>query len=251
MEKNELHLFICLVTAHLIGDFLLQSKYVAFKKHKLTVLLYHGFIIAILSYILSGVWNAWFIFVFIFITHSVIDYYKTKINKQGAAPFLLDQFIHIVMIGVLISLMNRVWGISQGDDSIFWVDLLGISILKIMTVVSGLICAIRVGEILIGFMTQPLEEQMIIDDWIKNRGFRYGSRLIGKLERVMILLLFLIDQPMGIGFLITAKSILRFEKISDSQNRMESEYVIIGTLLSFVFGIVTGYVTVYVLKLLV
>jgi hypothetical protein len=43
------------------------------------------------------------------------------------------------------------------------------------------------------------------------------------------MLLLLIDQPGGIGFLFAAKSILRFGEIKDSQHRKMAEYILIGT----------------------
>ena len=44
-----------------------------------------------------------------------------------------------------------------------------------------------------------------------------GGRLIGRLERAMILMLVLAGQPDGIGFLIAAKSILRFNELARDQ----------------------------------
>ena len=41
-----------------------------------------------------------------------------------------------------------------------------------------------------------------------------GGQLIGRLERLMILMLLLADQPDGIGLLIAAKSILRFNELA-------------------------------------
>ena len=44
----------------------------------------------------------------------------------------------------------------------------------------------------------------------------------------------------SIGFLIAAKSVLRFNDIKGSDARKEAEYVLIGTLMSFAFSILTG-----------
>ena len=46
----------------------------------------------------------------------------------------------------------------------------------------------------------------------------------------------------AIGFLVAAKSVFRFGEIKDPQNREEAEYILIGTLLSFVIAITVGYV---------
>jgi hypothetical protein len=70
-----------------------------------------------------------------------------------------------------------------------------------------------------------------------------GGRLIGRLERLMILLLVLVDQPEGIGLLIAAKSILRFGELTREADRRVSEYVIIGTLASFAWALATAFAT--------
>jgi hypothetical protein len=58
----------------------------------------------------------------------------------------------------------------------------------------------------------------------------------------------LVDQPAAIGFLIAAKSILRFDMASES--RAAGEYVIIGTLASFAWALVAAFATDYALTLL-
>ena len=55
-------------------------------------------------------------------------------------------------------------------------------------------------------------------------------------QRVLVLTFILLGEYQGIGFLVAAKSILRFGTVtqaSDYQRRI-SEYIIIGTLLSFI-----------------
>jgi hypothetical protein len=44
----------------------------------------------------------------------------------------------------------------------------------------------------------------------------------------------------AIGFLIAAKSILRFTDMKGNNLRKEAEYVLIGTLMSFTCSIITG-----------
>jgi len=60
--------------------------------------------------------------------------------------------------------------------------------------------------------------------------------------------LILINQPAGVGFLITAKSILRFGDVKESHQRKLTEYVIIGTFLSFGWGLLIATITQLALK---
>jgi len=49
--------------------------------------------------------------------------------------------------------------------------------------------------------------------------------------------------------LIAAKSIFRFGEIKEPKYRREAEYIIIGTLMSFSYGILISYATKYFLNL--
>jgi hypothetical protein len=75
------------------------------------------------------------------------------------------------------------------------------------------------------------------------RGFDQGGKLIGQLERALIFLLILAGQPASIGLLIAAKSVLRFGELKETEHRMEAEYIIIGTLMSFLFGAAAAFGT--------
>jgi hypothetical protein len=63
------------------------------------------------------------------------------------------------------------------------------------------------------------------------------------LERILVMLLVLMEQPNGIGFLIAAKSILRFGEIKDANQRKVAEYIIIGTFLSFGWALLISVLT--------
>ncbi|TWT95881.1 hypothetical protein Pla108_29580 [Botrimarina colliarenosi] len=69
------------------------------------------------------------------------------------------------------------------------------------------------------------------------RGFADGGKVIGRLERLLIYLFVLSNALGAVGFLIAAKSIFRFGELSDQKNRLEAEYITIGTLLSFAVGL--------------
>jgi hypothetical protein len=62
-----------------------------------------------------------------------------------------------------------------------------------------------------------------------------AGRWIGYLERILILTFILVQDYTAIGFLVTAKSIFRFEA-----TRQEGEYILLGTLLSFTVAILVG-----------
>ena len=58
----------------------------------------------------------------------------------------------------------------------------------------------------------------------------------------------LIQQYALIGFLIAAKSVLRYSDIKTNYDRKRVEYILIGTLLSFSIAIITGIFTLWIIK---
>ena len=105
-----------------------------------------------------------------------------------------------------------------------------------MTVaVIGLIVATLAGGPAVGLLMKPYDIPDLPD------GLPNGGRMIGLMERALIVLMVLVDQPAAIGFLIAAKSILRFDMASES--RAAGEYVIIGTLASFAWALVAAFAT--------
>jgi hypothetical protein len=75
------------------------------------------------------------------------------------------------------------------------------------------------------------------------RGFPDGGKLIGQLERFLIYLFVLAGRPEGVGFLVAAKSVFRFGELTKPANRLEAEYITIGTLMSFSWGLAVALVT--------
>jgi hypothetical protein len=67
-----------------------------------------------------------------------------------------------------------------------------------------------------------------------------AGKWIGIFERILIFTFVITNEYAAIGLLIAAKSILRFNETKKESARKESEYIIIGTLISFSFAILTG-----------
>lgn len=60
------------------------------------------------------------------------------------------------------------------------------------------------------------------------------------MERFLILTFILTETMEGIGFLLAAKSIFRFGDLNKAQELRTTEYILIGTLTSFVIAISIG-----------
>ena len=93
------------------------------------------------------------------------------------------------------------------------------------------------------FLQRFVFPQITLDGKLQTNDYKTQLQEL-EAERLMILMLLLADQPDGIGLLIAAKSILRFNELArDASDRRASEYVIIGTLASFAWAIATAWAT--------
>lgn len=93
-----------------------------------------------------------------------------------------------------------------------------------------------------GVLVARVAGHIVDENGLQLDGLKNGGRMIGQLERALIFLLILIGQPGGIGFLVAAKSILRFE---EAKKQPVAEYVLIGTLLSFTLAIAFSVLTLW------
>ena len=71
---------------------------------------------------------------------------------------------------------------------------------------------------------------------------------IGIFERLLVFIFIIINQFGAVGFLLASKSILRISKDSDEEGRKKTEYVLVGTLISFFIAILIGLTTKWLIK---
>lgn len=233
----EITLFLKLLLAHLLGQFFIQpKKWIQAKQVQSIRTPYFWLHIAIqssLSYVLVGDWPDWRIPLVIFISHGLIDFLKIKAHTwQPKIPslwiFAVDQVVHVL---VLIAL-------SSTAGSGLWVSAIGGIASKemLLVIVSFLLVSSPTG-IVIGLITSKLSQPVPL-----NEGLDRAGRLIGVLERILVLVFILADQFSAIGLLLASKSILRISRDDDKEARMKTEYVLVGTLLSFLAATAVGLV---------
>lgn len=121
----------------------------------------------------------------------------------------------------------------------------------------GVVVAVEWGGAFVGRAIKPFTDKLnevppntfrAVPDAGLPKGFADGGKTIGRWERLLIFLFVLAGAPAAIGFLVTAKSILRFGEIKDRESHREAEYIIIGTLMSFGFALVASALTRLVLS---
>ena len=239
MHPIVLQTLCVLITAHLIGDFVLQDKQlVKRKKSSFGWMILHSFIHAALAYLLLGCWTGWLVPLVVFAGHLLIDLVKSRMKRDNLFAFLLDQILHLVVIVLLVAFYLLPKGVAP-----LWFTLYPQSTLIVMVFLSAIILLTQAGGILIGHFVRPFQEQISIYYRPNKRGLEEGGKTIGWLERLLIFVFVLTGQYAGVGFLIAAKSIFRFGELKDSENRKEAEYIIIGTFASFLFALLVSLLT--------
>ncbi|MDZ4822292.1 MAG: DUF3307 domain-containing protein [Flavobacteriales bacterium] len=226
-------IFIKLLLAHLVGDFLLQSKATVEDKRKkkaASIHLYmHGVMHAALAWLLLFDWQYWWVAMYIFLIHTLIDTFKLYFDKHGRWHcFVIDQALHIVSILLVWCWIND-WTLLSECEFIFSNE--NFFVVATAYLFVSWPVAYLMKSILRSFHFKKVEA----DESLQNAG-----QAIGILERILTLTFILTGQYEVIGYLITAKSLLRFREGTIEEPRIQTEYLIIGTLLSFLFSLVVG-----------
>lgn len=231
--------FAALLFAHVCADFLLQSDQMAAAKHRRapTALLLHAVIVlatATLA-VAPAAPDAAVMIPLLVLTgaHIVIDLIKTFAPSTRLSAFLIDQAAHGATIWAVATWAPDLFGTGLWADQ-SWLP-------PTMVFLAGLLIATQAGGYAIGMLVRPYGRAF------RAEGLPRGGLLIGQLERGLIYLLILVGQPAAVGFLIAAKSVLRFD--ASKRKQKAAEYVIIGTLASFGWALVSAYASTALLDL--
>ncbi|MFV0604240.1 MAG: DUF3307 domain-containing protein [Niabella sp.] len=234
-------LFLQLILAHLIADFILQPATWVYEKERLqlksTKFYWHLALHFLCMMLLT--WDAKLMPLITVITviHGTIDYLKIKFQHQHKrTAFFLDQVLHVLAIAA------AVWFYEGANiNTIIWHD-------AYLPVITGLVWLTIPCSIVIRIIISSWSSQMQFKSTdIETKSLQSAGKIIGILERILVFIFILVNHWEAVGFLITAKSVFRFSDLKLAQDRKLTEYILIGTLLSFGIAIVTGIITKYLI----
>ncbi|NWQ43724.1 DUF3307 domain-containing protein [Bacillus sp. EB106-08-02-XG196] len=278
-------LLFCLILAHLIADFYLQTdemvkdKINYIKKHIGHHFLMNGLVL-IVFYMFNNkeigiINNLIILLLFIGISHYFIDFLKIKLqntikfsneeNLNQVSFFIIDQLLHLVCI---LLAGQFFLGIDLAGIHKFFLDgeklstvnavLFTLIVIIFATTVSGYLIKILLGSLPNQLLTfegkytfkNERQEALYTKNYNGNRALAeeynytiFGKhdlsrgKLIGYLERLLVLVLTFYSAYPAIGFIVAAKSIARFKQMDD---RNWAEYFLLGTLTSMFIGITLG-----------
>lgn len=221
-----------LLLAHLLGDFVFQSsKWIRDKQqmiHRSRYLYLHlGVHLILLVILLGNPTRYWLGILIIVISHFVIDLaklsFRTKMNDR--LLFFSDQLVHLLIILVVVTLY---------ESYSFQLEIL--SEPKVYLLAIAVVFTTRDSSIVMKLL---LAKWTASDDFSRDSLSQAGE-YIGMLERLFIFFFVVLNYWQSIGFLLAAKSVFRFGDLSKAKDRKLTEYMLIGTLLSFALAILSG-----------
>ena len=223
---------IKLLIAHLIGDFFIQPKSWVEEKEarklKSPKLYLHVAIHIFLMFLLVYDLTYWRLILLIGILHFIIDAFKLTLQKKKTKRlyFFADQILHIITIFSTYYLLY-----PNSIDLNFELNELHLMFLLAVLFLSYPTSIIMKVIFSKWNLSKIVSEKESLED---------AGTYIGILERILVFIFIVLNQWAAVGFLITAKSVFRFGDLSAAKERKLTEYVLIGTLISFGIAIITG-----------
>jgi|SRR5690554_380450 len=234
-----LTLTIKLLIAHVLGDFVFQPNgWVAdkkAKKHKSTYLYLHGLVhLLSLLLVLGFNWSYWPFIITIVGSHLTIDLAKLNLENSfnNNLLFITDQLLHLIVIGIVVYLIEP-----------FAVNLGLVFSTKFLLLILAILTVTAVSSIV---MKKLMNKWKLAEDNTED-SLNDAGKYIGILERLFVFGFIILNQWSAIGFLIAAKSVFRFGDLSRAKDRKLTEYILIGTLMSFGLAVFIGLLYKYVL----
>jgi len=245
------------VLSHVLTDFVFQSDSIVENKNELRLkgLFHHWLttfivmIIFLIPYELSVIVQFTLI---VSIIHILVDILKTIFvrgnpEKRGLFALIIDQLIHLATIILIIPLFN--FNLTDGFLNIIrkLSDYSGINlgrlpierviitlIVYLYIVFGGAVFMRKLFDYIYRNNTETVKRTFYAATNIEN--VKTG-KVIGILERTIVLTLFVTNNIASIAFVIAAKSLARFKNLSDKDF---AEYYLIGTLASVLLAMLGG-----------
>lgn len=251
-----MELLLLLLAAHFIGDFYLQPLQrveCRYQNHFKSPGLWKHFGVHLALYVVVfviapiAVVKALVAVAVLAFAHLITDYWKSY-RRPILRYFLIDQVIHIATIGAVCLWLAEV---NLADIKAF-----------LMGMLSSQNIAIALAYLLVGkpasvFIAMALKrhteslkpalESSAQQQDNKAVGLASAGAWIGYIERFLTLSFVLMGQFTGIGFLVATKTIFRFGDLTNSKDMKLTEYMMLGTLLSFAIALSVGWVAARIL----
>lgn len=260
--NDSILLLALLYIVHILGDFYCQpTSWVKERndKHLKSFRLYqHVLIHAIFVFIVlccAGYSISIVLYgsIFILLTHFIIDIIKSYLPKT-VLYFFIDQAMHIIMLTLMWSAITGQYKevaqylLLKLDAKFMVVFIAYILILKPTAIIIKMLLE-QWSEVARSGASEEVNESTESQQQIEeSKSLVSAGKIIGMVERVLILTFVLLNQFAGVGFLLAAKSVFRFGDLKESSDHKMTEYVMLGTLLSVAITVFVGIITLLIIK---
>lgn len=233
---------VWLILAHILGSFYLQRQSRVQDQQqssRLVTTCLYALIMAAALVALIGLgqlgwsWNVLVTWAVLTTAHWLISLLKIR-RDRGATAFLVEQLINLLILVAVWA-----WLIGFIPFVLAWAHGVLVQRNLLIAVILYLLAA-RPASL---FVAAVLHRQAQSQE--HSSGLVEAGRMIGYVERWLVLSFILGGQFAGIGFLLAAKSIFRFGDLSQAHERKLTEYMLLGTLVSFACAIVLGALGLY------
>lgn len=231
--------FLTVLLGHVLGDFYFQTNSISAKKEtSLKWVLIHSllyfFAVALICFLFSFEYGKNFLIIASVVSagHMAVDIIKYFFLKRLKAPsvrakiFFADQFLHIIIIASCVYYFAVDWQFDVPPITGFF-KLANISPLDFLFWPLALLLIHKPANIAISSILAVFRPENHSRENDKNAG-----RLIGTLERIIMLIFLSLGQYSALGLVLTAKSIARYDKITKDPDF--AEYYLLGTLMSVI-----------------
>lgn len=229
-----MNFFLQLLLAHLTGDFILQPAAWIRSKELHRIRSFPLYCHAALqgALVLFFTWDTAYLIpaLLIFLSHFLID--TLKLYCQGTQSdkkrrwFFIDQFLHLLVLAAVW----YVWK-DHARSSPYPVPE------NIFLVIAALLILIQPASVFIRVFISQWTPDIGPDE---NASLTKAGKYIGIFERLMVFVFVASGHWEAIGFLLTAKSVFRFGELKDARDLKLTEYILVGTLLSFLIALAAG-----------
>jgi hypothetical protein len=251
-------MWLTLALAHVLADFVLQRSAVVRGKGKNSKRAYaeHGAVhftcmVVALAAFAGGAalrFETIGVLVVVVIVHLGLDVTKEGIGAPADGqprrwPFIVDQVLHFIVITLAAIVISA--SSPSAEPSLAWSRISD----QVLVLMFGYSAVIFAAGHFNAVLLRPFSELYGLrgnsgrrDDEAKvdQTGLARAGMVIGILERFLIMTAVLAGSPAGVGLVVAAKSVFRFEDAK--KGRHNAEYFLIGTFLSVTEAVIGGIV---------
>lgn len=191
-------------------------------------MLVHGLLVFALT-------NSWETALVVLSIHYLIDLAKLYFQQEKTERkwFFFDQLLHVLSLLII-------WIIIENPP------------LQLAAYNQQRLLIYSTALVLISYPTAIVLKQVLaiwspLTEKDGEKTLTNAGMYIGIIERILVFVFIVTNHWEAIGFLLAAKSVFHFGDLKRAKDRRLTEYILVGTLLSFGLAILTGMTTLYLL----